>query len=292
MNPLLTFDFSDGHFRAWPLTDIFHFRDELDVMRDMITCPRYHGDIGNVLTGCHGFNLCPALRVKFHGHFDMNHRQRILHDILPALDHGRKVDEEDDERCLQLITEYRAWRTAEMPFLYKAACTLFRQVFARHNRVYVILNPSTACEEHIFGDEKTFSMYLCMTAHQTKRTRAHEDEDLTHDFTVTASNSKFPENDVSHVLAIVKRFKDFASAHDTVGRPYHFSSECLAWKAALARFFPEYWKAVAVSEHDKTTRRLVRLVFRRYIATEKYVLITPKSQVTVDTTLTRTVTDL
>lgn len=257
-----------------PLSQAFHFRDELEIMRDMLQCPRYHGDTFNVLTGFHGFNMDPTLKHAFHSTLEYPERVRVLREYLPALDHG--YPETCPEQVSALINQYRAWRARELPVLFYCARGLYDTLFAHFERKRVIEFPINACLDA--RDERTFLMYLWMAA-------ATDEKPIV---TCISAKCKHISLDRVHhckqlqwLQVVVSTLKAYRDAHDIVCHHRAFSGAIQA-SELMKELFPALIKT-------KEIKRVVKIAFKRFVAQQNWVKVTPKvTQPRLDEMLVRT----
>lgn len=279
-DPLLRFTFVDCSTQPpidMPLSRAFHFRDELEIMRDMLQCPRYHGDTSNVLTGFHGFNVDPTLKHAFHSTLEYPERVRVLREYLPALDHH---GQQCPEHVSALIERYRAWRARDLPLLFYCARGLYDTLFARRDRRRVIEFPFTACLDATV--DRTFLMYLWMAAVTVEKTLKQP--------IVTCISTKckhlaldrvFHCKKLGWIQLVVQTLKTYRDAHDITCHHRAFSGAIQA-SEIIKELFPHLI-------NKKETKRVIKIAFKRFVAQQNWVKVTPKvTQARVDEMLVRT----
>lgn len=104
---------------------------DVDVLKDMLATPRYHGNVCNTSSGPHAFTVCLSLDLRARFQVLPEEKQRALLKIVVDRSHSEQDDDENNND--DIITEYEKWRyaTEELEKLYKRLCFLFSAAFSK-----------------------------------------------------------------------------------------------------------------------------------------------------------------
>lgn len=180
----------------------------------MIQCDRYHGDVYDVLSGFHGFNIFMKTNESYI-RMTYEERKTLLNETLPAVDHSHLV-------ATELIETYRRVRRENLTRLFYCSRALYRHLFASHGRKSVLAFPRGQMQEMIRVGTKRhrwFKMLLLMTASESKTKR----EISLH---VSTSTKDLSLDDyalckgISEVYEMLKAFELYAKTHEVLN-PSH-----------------------------------------------------------------------
>jgi hypothetical protein len=269
-NPVLKFLFMDKPPVEYTLEQVFHFRDELEIMRNMLQCPQYHGNTFNVLYGCHGFNLCARLKPLFHAQLEFRERVAILQQVLPALDHDDPNAPPVSETARDMIAQYRVWRQEELPTLFYCARALHDAVFRSRNRCHIMSE-----SDYDYDDENTstrlrrIKAYLCAvnTRYTTRgdvcQTISAHAKHLRLDCSVHATQ-------LVQLEEIDKTLRNYKWANEFIETDDYRIANAIPTSTLMKTLFPVHFQEQA------WVRRFIRQLFKCYITSKRCVIVSPK----------------
>jgi hypothetical protein len=288
-DPLLTFIFSDDSTRApvsFPLSDIFHFREELIIMQQMLQCENYHGNVADVLTGFHGLNMDPTIRSKFHTMFSFSERKQMLQEFLPAFDHCTNIIDIPLE-MLNLFKEYKAWRLQHLATRFHCANALYKQLFCYKSRIIVLLNARSILKTFVKSGKKSDRMFkmlvlLSMAYSDDDNLKEVSEHISTRSRTIALNNCPwFPFHDFCYEM--FERCQTFARMHEIRRESTDHSHEENGLRKCKI-IYKEWMPA-----KPRYARLIVKFCFKYFVTAALVAEIVPRSSGNIPEFLTRNV---
>jgi hypothetical protein len=129
---MIAFELVDVPKFELSLQEIFYYtKDKLDILKDFLKVRNYHGNIGDILNGDHGFNLCKKDIKEDFSNLFVEQRARILRIFLYS-DNLEEITKEEQG----IIERYNHWRDHELVILYRALFMVFERAFAMSKNLF------------------------------------------------------------------------------------------------------------------------------------------------------------
>lgn len=244
------------------LSTYFHLPEELRILKDMLQCERYHGNVSDILEGFHAFNI--ACKRDFHA-LSYDVRFDLITRVLPAMDYYNHVDNVPSA-ALACVQTYRTWRRDVLPTHFKCANALHRAVFSHRNRVRIVPDLKPLFSAHLIPTWNMFKMYLCLFATQTRK---HREKDIVHRIDISSNTLNIHATVCKHLhtcINIINTFERYAKTHEI-----HYTGK--------KQRASQYWKAIAhdygFDLTDILVKDMVRAAFKYMFTFDRLVCIRP-----------------
>ena len=283
MNSVLTFILKSGIEVTFKVDEIIRYDfDDLQILYDFCRVRAYHGNVGDVLHGKHGFNLCPvAIRDTFHGTLTLEQRRYILQCKIHTGDYGGlSVNER------QIVNDYLQWREKGTETLFRCVCLVFEDLFCHYEIIRVPIGIDyTRCD----------SLLTILISLQTKRRNAKAPTLNIAKYTEDAKPKKLIplKNPTTYILDCMN-YIDAVKAHGVHLKKRFTFTACGKNAAGVVTqmvLFHQFLKTMKIRKKLQYIYQKAFTMFAIPWLVHKYFTMTEKDERTMDDYIERNVQD-